>query len=199
MQATPDPDKHVLAHVFKVEIGPFVGRLGVFRVHQGTVSKDTQLYVGDARKPFKVGHLFRLRGKEHVEVDACVPGDIGAVAKIDDIVFDAVLHDAPDDDHIHLKPMEFPSSIYGLGVEPKRRGDEQKLSEVLNKLQAEDPCFKVERVASSHETVIHGLGELHMRRMLEKTAAHTLSGNDYRAGRRPCAPQEADRRRRPVR
>ena len=168
LKAEPDPEKHVLAHVFKVEIDPFVGRLGVFRMHQGTVTKDTQLYIGDARKPFKVGHLFRLQGKEHLEVDECIPGDIAAVAKIDDIVFDVVLHDAPDDDHIHLKPVEFPSSIYGLGVEPKRRGDEQKLSEILHRLEAEDPCFQVERVASSHETVIHGLGELHMRRMLEK-------------------------------
>ena len=61
-RSEPDPKKHVLAHVFKVVMDPFVGKLGIFRVHQGTVTKDTQLFVGDGRKPFKVGHLFMLQG-----------------------------------------------------------------------------------------------------------------------------------------
>jgi elongation factor G len=170
LRAMPDPAKHVLAHVFKVEMDPFVGKLGAFRVHQGTITKDTQLYIGDTRKPFKVGHLFRLQGKAHVEVEAAIPGDICAVAKIDDICFDAVLHDSPDDDHIHLKPLEFPHALFGLGVMPKRRGDEQKLSEVLHKLEAEDPTFHVDREIATNETVIRGLGELHLRRLLEKMA-----------------------------
>ena len=170
LRAMPDPAKHVLAHVFKVEMDPFVGKLGAFRVHQGTITKDTQLYIGDTRKPFKVGHLFRLQGKAHVEVEAAIPGDICAVAKVDDICFDAVLHDSPDDDHIHLKPLEFPHALFGLGVVPKRRGDEQKLSEVLHKLEAEDPTFHVDREIATNETVIRGLGELHLRRLLEKMA-----------------------------
>jgi len=92
----PDPKKHVLAHVFKVVMDPFVGKLGVFRVHQGTVTRDTSLFVGDGRKPFKVGHLFMLQGGKNVEVDAAVPGDIAAVAKVDEIEFDCVLHDSHD-------------------------------------------------------------------------------------------------------
>jgi elongation factor G len=171
IQCTPDPQKHVLAHVFKVVIDPFVGKLGIFRVHQGTVTKDTQLFIGDGRKPFKVGHLFMLRGKEHIEVDSAGPGDIAAVAKVDDIVLDCVLHDSHDEDHIHLEPIEFPQPMYGLAVEPKRRGDEQRISDVLHKIQAEDPCFKVEHSAATNETVIHGLGDLHMRLILEKMAA----------------------------
>jgi elongation factor G len=166
----PDPKKHVLAHVFKVTVDPFVGRLGVFRVHQGSVSKDSQLYIGHARKPFKVGHLFMLKGKEHVEVDAVLPGDIAAVAKVDEIEFDAVLHDSPEDEHIHLRPLEFPNPIYGLAVEPKKRGDEQRLHEILGKLEAEDPCFEVELSPSTNETIIHGLGELHLRTVLQKMA-----------------------------
>jgi elongation factor G len=78
VRAEPDPSKHVLAHVFKVTVDPFVGKMGVFRVHQGTVTKDSLLYVGDGRKPFKVGHLFMLQGKEHVEVARALPGDICA-------------------------------------------------------------------------------------------------------------------------
>ncbi|MBA2690658.1 MAG: elongation factor G, partial [Burkholderiales bacterium] len=168
--AEPDPSKHVLAHVFKVAVDPYVGKMGIFRLYQGTVTKDSQLYIGDGRKPFKVGHLFMLQGKDHVEISRAVPGDICAVAKVDEIHFDAVLHDAAEDDHIHLKPLDFPVPIYGLAIEPKKRGDEQRLWEILHKLTAEDPCLKVEHVTSTNETVVLGLGELHLRCMLERMA-----------------------------
>ncbi|MDP1691613.1 MAG: elongation factor G [Burkholderiaceae bacterium] len=166
--ARPDADAHVLAHVFKVTVDPFVGRMGLFRVHQGTVTRDSVLYIGDGRKPFKVGHLFMLQGKEHVEVSRAVPGDIVAVAKVDEIHFDAVLHDAAEDDHIHLKPLPFPIPVHGLAIEPKRRGDEQRMWEILTKLVDEDPCLKVEHVATTNETIVYGLGELHLRVLLER-------------------------------
>ena len=163
-----DTDKHVLAHVFKVSIDPYVGKLGVFRIHQGCVTKDSQLFIGDARKPFKVGHLFKLQGKQHTEIESGIPGDICAIAKVDDIHFDAVLHDSHDEDQIHLRTIKFPPPMYGLAIEVKSRGDEQKISDGLHKLQAEDPSFLVEHHASLNETVIRGLGELHLRMMLEK-------------------------------
>ena len=166
--STPDARAHVLAHVFKVTVDPFVGRMGLFRVHQGTVTRDSVLYIGDGRKPFKVGHLFMLQGKEHVEVQRAVPGDIVAVAKVDEIHFDAVLHDAAEDDHIHLKPLPFPIPVHGLAIEPKRRGDEQRMWEILTKLVDEDPCLKVEHVATTNETIVYGLGELHLRVLLER-------------------------------
>src|SRR5688572_10014998 len=165
IKCQPDPSKHVLAHVFKVMIDPFVGRVGVFRVHQGTISRDTQLFIGDGRKPFRVGHPLLVQGKEYVETDALVPGDIGAVAKVDEIHFDAVLHDSHDEDHIHLAPLDFPTPMHSLAVEPKRRGDEQRISDALHKLSAEDPTFKVTHTT---ETVISGLGDLHMRYILDR-------------------------------
>ena len=168
LHAEPDPDRHVIAHVFKVTIDPYVGKMGVFRIHQGTVTRDSQLYIGDGRKPFKVGHLFMLQGKEHVEVARGVPGDICAVAKIDEMHFDAVLHDAAEDDHLHLRPLPFPEPVHGLAVEPKRRGDEQRMWEILQKLVDEDPCLKVEHVIATNETVVYGLGELHLRTLLER-------------------------------
>jgi elongation factor G len=168
LQARPDPAAHVLAHVFKVTVDPFVGRMGVFRVHQGTVTKDSLLYVGDGRKPFKVGHLFMLQGKEHVEVGRAVPGDIVAVAKVDDLRYDAVLHDAAEDDHIHLRPLDLPVPVHGLAIEPRRHGDEQRMWEILGKLVDEDPCLKVEHVAATNETIVYGLGELHLRVLLER-------------------------------
>jgi elongation factor G len=168
LHAQCDPDQHVIAHVFKVTVDPYVGKMGVFRIHQGTVTKDSQLYIGDGRKPFKVGHLFMLQGKDHVEVVRGVPGDICAVAKVDEMHFDAVLHDAAEDDHLHLKPLPFPVPVHGLAIEPKRRGDEQRMWEILQKLVDEDPCLKVEHVAATNETVVYGLGELHLRTLLER-------------------------------
>jgi len=169
LSAEPDPQKHVLAHVFKVVIDPFVGKIGTFRVHQGTISRDTQLFIGDGRKPFKVSHPYLLQGKELVETDALAPGDIGAVAKVEDIHFDAVLHDSHDEDHIHLVPLEFPTPMHSLAIEPLRRGDEQRISEALHKIAAEDPTFHAEHSATN-QTIISGLGDLHMRYILDKMA-----------------------------
>ena len=162
-EAQPDDAMHVLAHVFKVVVDPFIGKMGIFRVHQGTVRRDAQLFVGSAKRAFKVAHLYKLQGKDYVEVPSLVPGDIGAVAKVEEIEFDSVLHDSHDEDHIHLKPLEFPEPMQGLAVETRRKGDEQRLFEILHKLELEDPCFKVERHPTTNETVIRGLGEMHLR------------------------------------
>jgi elongation factor G len=132
---------------------------------------DSQLFVGEGRKPFKVGHLFKIQGKDHNEVDAGIPGDICAVAKIDELFFDCVLHDSHDEDEIHPVALKLPAPMFGLAIETKNRGDEQKLSDALHKLSAEDPCFVVEHHASLNETVIRGLGDLHLRMVLEKMSA----------------------------
>jgi elongation factor G len=168
VSTTGGASDHVIAHVFKIANDPFVGKLSVFRIYQGTVKPDSQLYIGDARKPFKVGHLFKIQGGKHVEVDAGIPGDICAVAKVEDIHYDAVLHDSHDEDNYHLKPLDFPKPMYGLAVNTKTRGQEQKLSTALQRLQEEDQCFVVEHNQELNETVMRGLGELHMRMILER-------------------------------
>ncbi len=167
-EANPDPAMHVVAHVFKVMADPYVGKLGIFRIHQGTISKDSQLYIGDGRKPFKVAHLFKLQGKAQIEVDAGIPGDICAVAKVEEIHFDAVLHDSHDEDYLHLKPLPFPVPVFGLAIEAKTRGDEQRLGGALQKLVEEDPCLLVEHNPDLNETVLRGLGDLHLRVALDK-------------------------------
>ena len=168
VRVVPDPNRHVLAHVFKVSIDPFIGKMGIMRVHQGTVRTGAQLFVGDGRRAFKVAHLYRLQGKEHHEVPYAIPGDICAIAKVDDLHFDAVVHDSHDEDHYHLKSIAFPPAMAGMAIEPERRGEEQKLSDALHKLVAEDPCVRLEHHAGLNETVLYGLGELHLRVMLER-------------------------------
>ena len=168
VESRPDPSAHVIADVFRIVNDPFVGKLGVFRVHQGTVRRDQQLFVDDGRKPFKVAHLYRIQGREHVEIDQAVPGDIAAVAKVEELHFDAVLHDSHEEDHIHLEPMAYPRPMFGLAVEAGSRGQEQKLATALHKLSQEDPCFQVEHDVDTNETVIRGLSELHLRIQLDR-------------------------------
>jgi len=184
-RSEPDPARHVLAHVFKVVVDPFVGKLGVFRVHQGTVTKDTQLYIGDGRKPFKVGHLFKLQGGKNIEIDKAGPGDIVAVAKVDEIEFDCVLHDSHDEDHIHMRPLEFPKPMHGVAITPKKRGDEQRISDVLHRMIAEDPTIVVEHDAITNETVLRALGDLHLRSILERMANQYKLEIDTRPPRVP--------------
>ncbi len=168
IEAKPDAGAHVIADVFKIVNDPFVGKLGVFRVYQGTVRKDTQLFIDDGKKPFKVAHLFKLKGKEHVEIAQAIPGDIAAVAKVDELHFDAVLHDSHDEDQIHLAPLDFPKPMFGLAVESAHKGQEQKLATALHKLAEEDPAFAVEHNMELNETVLRGLSDLHLRVMLDR-------------------------------
>jgi len=166
--ASPDPEAHVLAHVFKIVNDPYAGKLAIFRIFQGTVKPGMQLYVGDGRKPIKVAHLYRIQGSEHLETDIGLPGHICALGKVDEIRYDAILHDNHDEDHYYLKPIDFPQPMFGLAIEPKTHGQEQKLAGTLEKISQEDPCFQVEHNQELNETVIRGLGEMHLRILLER-------------------------------
>jgi elongation factor G len=166
-EVRPDPEAHAIAHVFKIVVDPYAGRMGAFRIHQGTIRTGGQLFIGDARKPFKVTHLYRIQGKDLTEIDAGVPGDICAVTRVEGVHYDDVLHDSHDEDHYHLQSPKRPPPMMGLAVEPLRRGDEQKLSEAIQRIASEDPCLVVEHRANTNETVILGTGELHLRLVLQ--------------------------------
>jgi elongation factor G len=169
-----DPAKPLLAHVFKVTTDPYVGKLAVFRVHQGKCTGQNQVYIGHNKKPIKLGHVFHLQGKEHREASEIIAGDIGAVAKIDEIHTNDVLHDDHALDSVHLRPLTFPVPMFGLAITPKARGDEQKLSLQLAKFAEEDPTFRWATDRQTHEVVINGIGELHLRLVLEKLANRGL-------------------------
>ena len=183
LRAEPDPSRHVIAHVWKVAHNPYVGRLGLVRVHQGTLTRDSLLYVGDGRKPFRVGHLYRLQGAAQVEVARALPGELCAIAKVDELHFDAVLHDAAEDDHLHLQPLALPVPVHGLAIAPRRHGDEDRLAQALARLADEDPCLRLERDAGGQDTVVVGLGERHLRLLLERLREATRLEVDTRPPR----------------
>lgn len=166
--ATPDPAGKVLAHIFRVSTDPFLGKVGIFRVHQGTVKAKSDLLIDDHKKPIKVAHLFILQGKDHVEVPEVGPGGIGAIAKIDEIKFNGCLHDSHELDSVHLRPLPLPKPMFMLAVTLKNHSDETKFAAATHKLMAEDPCFSVERISATNQTVMRGLGDLHLRIMIER-------------------------------
>ena len=170
-QSVPGPGGHVLAHVFKVEVDPYLGKVAVLRVHQGTLSAGMPLYAGEARKPFRVAHLYAVQGKDLEPIGSAGPGTICAINKVDELAFDMVLHDAPEDAAIHFRPLPIPHAVYGLAVRVKKQSDTQKLAEVLHRLVAEDPGLHVEHDPITHEAVIRGLGEMHLARVMEKMRA----------------------------
>ncbi len=169
--AMADPARHALAHCFKVEIDPYVGKIALLRVYQGTLVVHDQLFIGEGRRSFKVGHLYRLQGKQLIPVEACGPGEICAISKIDDIHFDDVLHNAAEDDHIHMRPLDFPHAVFGLALRARKQSEAQKLADVLHRLCEADPGLHVEHDVQTHEAVIRGLGEMHLKRVLEKMYA----------------------------
>lgn len=165
-----DAGAPLMAHVFKVTSDPFVGKLAIFRVHQGRCTGQSQIIIGHSKKPVKLGHVFHLQGKEHRETKEIITGDIGCVAKIEEIHLNDILHDDHALDAVHVKPLSFPTPMYGLAINPKSRGDETKLSTLLTKLAEEDPTFTWHTDRQTHEVVISGVGELHLRFALERLA-----------------------------
>ncbi len=162
-----DMDGHFVGHVFKVNVDPYIGRLATFRVHQGSISKGDQVFIGDQRKTVRLAHLYQAQGKDLKEISTAVSGDLCSVSKIEDLRFDTVVHSSHDEDELHMKSMPMPPPMYGVALELMKRGQEKKLSDALNKLTTEDPSVKVEFNAQVNETVLRGMGELHLRVALE--------------------------------
>lgn len=181
----PDPDAHALAHVFSVWHDAYLGKVAALRVHQGTLRRDMNLFAGDGQRPFKVAHLYRIRGKELDEVDALGPGEIGAITRVDELERDVVLHDHSEDTHLRVEPVALPQPMHGLAVETRKKTDEQRMFEVLHKLELEDPCVRVDRHPTLHETVLFGLGELHLRVLLQQLATRHRLELDTRPPRIP--------------
>ncbi len=161
-----DADKPFIAQAFKIVTDPFVGKLAWVRVLQGTVTSDTSYLLRDERKAAKAGHVFKVMGKDTQEVKKVIAGDIFALAKVEEIRIGDVLH---SDQQAMFRDMpSVPTPMYSLAVTPKSRGDEQKISEALSRLAGEDPTFVVTRDTQTAETVISGIGDLHLRMMLTK-------------------------------
>jgi elongation factor G len=156
----PTENSEFLGQVFKVVNDRYVGHLSFIRVLAGKLTPNHQLYDVNTGKSVRVGQLLEVQGKTNAPVQEAGPGDIVAVAKVDGLhVGDTVAFrpDAPV-----LPAIAFPSPMFGLAIEPKNRGDEQKISAGLHKIAEEDPTVKVLHDPQTHEMVISGVSQLHL-------------------------------------
>jgi len=165
-----DSFDHSVAYVYKVNVDPYMGKLAYIRLFQGEINSGSQLFIGNNSKAFKVGHLYQLQGKKRIEIQKATAGDYCVLAKVDDLFFDSVIHDSHEEDDIHMRTVNFPQSMYSLVIQPKKRGDEQKLSEILNRIVSEDPSLRIEYRVRTNETLLSGQGEFHLKVALDKMA-----------------------------
>ena len=166
LEIAADPAKPFVGQAFKISTDPFVGKLAWVRILQGAARPDTTYVLRDHKKGGKIGHLFKVLGKETEAIEQAVAGDMIALAKVEEIQRGDVLHNEATAMFRASPPL--PTPMYSLAVTPKSRGDEQKLSECLQKLAEEDPTFVASRDSQTHETVISGIGDLHLRIVLTK-------------------------------
>ncbi len=166
--AKPDPELPLLAHVFKVDHDNFAGKIAHIRVHQGTLKKNSQVLLDSEGKSFKVSHLVHVQGAKHTEVEEVMAGDICAITKVEELHQDAVLHADHDQDEVGPPKLQYPTPLVGLALAAKRRGDEGKISDGLHRLVAEDPGLRIEHDMAAGETVLRGLGDLHLKVALDK-------------------------------
>ncbi len=163
-----DASEPLLARVFHVTTDPYLGKLCMFRVYQGTLKAGDQLFIGDGKKPLRLTHVYQMQGKQRAAVKQIVAGDMGAIAKVEDLHLSDVLHDDHALDHVHHKPLPYPKPLHALAVVPKTRGDEDKIAAVLGRIQEEDPTFDAHFDPETHELVVYGLGELHLSLVIER-------------------------------
>ena len=154
------------ALVFNTISDPYVGKLTYFRVFSGVISSDSTIYNINQDKDERIGQVFIIRGKNQIPVREIPAGDIGGVAKLTETATGDTLCDK--DNPILLPPIQFPIPIMSLAVEPKTKGDEDKLSVALARLSDEDPTFNVRRDTEVKQTIISGMGEAHLDIMMER-------------------------------
>ncbi len=161
-----DPEDVFSAVVFKTIIDPFVGKISLFRVVSGTITKDTPVYNSTKEKDEKLGGLFLLRGKNQIEVDKIEAGDIGATSKLNYTQTGDTLCDR--NDHTLYETITYPQPTLFLAVEPKAKGDEEKIGSSLQRLTEEDPTFIVERNSETKQLLIGGQGNMQLTVIVEK-------------------------------
>ncbi|MGO3752276.1 MAG: elongation factor G [Peptoniphilaceae bacterium] len=161
-----DVNESFSAAVFKTIVDPFIGKISIFRVMSGKINKDTSIYNSTKEESEKLGGLFVIRGKKQLEVDELVAGDIGATTKLSHTETGDTLCDKSDP--IVYKKLKYPAPVLYYAIEPKTKGDEEKLSSSLKKLKEEDPSFLIERNKETKQLTIGGQGKVHLDVILEK-------------------------------
>lgn len=168
-QRTPikaDPAAPFYGLVYKVAADPKSNiKYSMVRVLSGSIKSDSSIHINDERKPVRPGQLHKMQGADHPEIDDGIAGDLVAMAKLDTRIGDLLSSEATGA-KVEMPP--FPHPMFALAIEPKSRGDADKVSGALARFNEEDPCFNADRDPVTHELVIRGVGDLHLRSILSR-------------------------------
>jgi len=162
---TSDNEKFV-SLAFKLWADKFVGKLVFFRVYSGSIKKGDTVYNPRTRRSERVGRLIRIQSNEHKDVDSCYAGDIAAMVGIKNVTTGDTL--AAEGYDVVLEPPTFPEPVISMAVEPKTKADQEKLALALGRLSEEDPTFVVKTDEETGQTIISGMGELHLEIIVDR-------------------------------
>ncbi len=162
----PDDDAPFSALAFKILNDPFVGNLTFFRVYSGTLNSGDQIYVPNKNRSERIGRLLQMHASERSEIKEVRAGDIAAAVGLKDVTTGDTLSDPGK--VIILEKMEFPEPVISVAVEPRTKVDQEKMGLALQRLAKEDPSFRVHTDAESGQTIISGMGELHLEIIVDR-------------------------------
>jgi elongation factor G len=157
----------LVAQVFKTRIDPFVSRMSYVRIFSGKIAKEGTVLSARSGKSLKISNLFRIQGGQQLAIDSASAGDIVALIKMEDLQVGDTLTDGKAG-VLKLPPLKFPTPMIGLAVEPKSRNDQTKISGALHKIEEEDQTFHTTREAQTHEMVMRGMSDLHLKIIEER-------------------------------
>jgi elongation factor G len=153
-------DAPLCAFVFKTISDPYAGKVNFFRVYSGTMKADSRVYNSTKEREERIGSISLIHGKGYINVKQIVAGDFGAVMKLSETNTSDTLCD--ESNKVVLPPIDFPKPVISMAVTPRTQGDDEKLSTMLARMTGEDPSFVVRRDSEIKETIISGMGELHI-------------------------------------
>ena len=166
MTRKPKDDEPFSALAFKVMTDPYVGKLTYFRVYSGTLKKGSYVYNSSKGKKERVGRLLQMHANSREEIDEVSAGDIAAAVGLKDTTTGDTLCD--ENNKIILENMTFPEPVISVAVEPKTKADQEKMGTALAKLSEEDPTFMVKTDEETGQTIISGMGELHLEILVDR-------------------------------
>jgi len=161
-----DPNDPFAAIVFKTISDPYIGRLNMFKVVSGSLKKDMTIYNVQKDTEERIAHVYVCKGKELFEVPEVQAGDVGALSKLSNTSTNDTL--TVKDKAVKIPEAVLPTPVHAMAIEPKGKGDEDKISAALTKLKEEDPTIKIEVNAETHQTLVFGTGEQHLDILLNK-------------------------------